>query len=494
MTRSADLMRYLPAAIVLAGLGAIGGTAAMVKPGPAGTSPSLTLTRQVAINGAIRACPPGASGSQDRIALYSAQAQPAATSTSTGAGVGMTGQATLAALPQSGVQAVSARQASASAPAALALLQVPATAHANRQQAWSVTATGLMAPGMEAELANSAGLAEVRCGEPGSDLWFAGPGQQNGAGQVQLDLMNVDSLAATVDVTVITDAGPVDVGNGTGIAVPAHQLVTESLSAASSGASVVAIEVRTSAGRVAAAVWESQSRGAASWLPASAAPATRMVIPGVPPSGTAGALCLVVPGSTDARVSVTAITPQGTYRPFGTQTVDLPAQSASYVQLTPLGGTAVALELSANVPVTASVVVPGSGIGAFTAATAPVSQQAVIAGNVSGGGMTADVVLTAPGRAVRVELTETGAGGQSSSLVSVPAGRTLIVPAKAPPGSHKGQFTIVITPEAGSGLLYAARVETQGQAGAVLSIVPAVSARTMISLPPVRDAYTAIQP
>jgi len=51
----------------------------------------------------------------------------------------------------------------------------------------------------------------------------------------------------------------------------------------------------------------------------------------------------------------------------------------------------------------------------------------------------------------------------------------------------------VITPLAGSGPLYAARVETQGQ-NTVASILPAMSALTTITLPPVRDSYAAISP
>ena len=67
-------------------------------------------------------------------------------------------------------------------------------------EGWSVSASGTMAQAMEAEVAQGSGLASVRCGEPGSDIWFVGPGQQNGASQIQLDLMNIDSLAASVDV------------------------------------------------------------------------------------------------------------------------------------------------------------------------------------------------------------------------------------------------------------------------------------------------------
>jgi hypothetical protein len=255
--------------------------------------------------------------------------------------------------------------------------------------------------------------------------------------------------------------------------------------------------VHTSVGRVAADVSEGSSHGGTtSWLPTAAAPSTRLVIPGVPQSSTTAGLFLVVPGTANAKVNVLAIGPQGQFKPFGSQTVDLPGQSATYVALTPLGGSA-ALEITANVPVTAAVLVPGSGVGAFTAATAPVTEQAVVAGNVSGSGMAATVVLSAPAGAARVRLTEiaqaaSGTKSPASQVVSVRAGHTLAATVKAPPGSrHGAAFAVVITPLAGSGPLYAARVETRDQ-NTVVSIVPAASALTTISLPPVRDSYDAI--
>jgi hypothetical protein len=308
--------------------------------------------------------------------------------------------------------------------------------------------------------------------------------------------MNIDALAASVDVSVITDAGAVQAGDDTGITVPPHETVTESLSSLAQGASVAAIEVRTTIGRVAADVSESLSHGGtASWLPSTAPPSTQLVIPGVPPSGSAAGLYIVVPGSANARIAVLAITTQGQHQPFGSQTVDLPGDSASYVPLTPLGGTA-ALELLANVPIAAEVLVPGSGLGAFTAATAPISEQAVVAGNTTGSGLGVTVVLSAPAGSARVRLTEVAVtpGATSSQVVTVPGGHTLTVPATLPKGANHGSdFAVVITPLAGSGPLYAARLETQGQ-NTVVSIIPAVSALTTITLPPVRNSYDAISP
>jgi Family of unknown function (DUF5719) len=506
-------VRLVPAGVVLLALGGVAGAAQLARPAATTASPVIHGTRQVQVTSAVRACPPAQDG-PGTIALIAAPGGPA----------GKPGLAGLAPLPSSGTRPRATGPISQRNPGVLSLLTLPATTGPTtgttgttaggtaKGTAWSVTASDAMAQGMEAEVVQGPGVASVRCGEPASQIWFVGPGPRNGAAQIKLDLMNIDSLTANVDVTIITDAGPVQAGNATGIIVPPHHTVTDSLSAGAAGSTVVAVEVRTTIGRVAADVSEAVSGGAASWLPSTLAPATRLVIPGVPPSGRSAGLFLVVPGGSNARVSVLAITPQGQYRPFGSQTVDLPGESASYVALAPLGGTAAALEITASVPVTAAVLVPGSGAGAFATATAPVSEQAVVAGNVTGSGFAASVTLSAPAGAARVRLTEIAAGAgaaatanraaatgsqvaaTASQTVSVRARHTLIVPATAPLGAKRGSaFSLVITPLAGSGPVYAARVETQGQ-GTVVSIIPAISALTAISLPPVRDTYDAIAP
>ncbi len=479
-----------PAGVVLVALGVIGGAAQLARPALPGSGPAAAVPRQVAVTSAARACPPVQGTGPSPVALIAGAVR--------AAGPAAAGQVELTALPSDGQSARASGPVRAPGPGALWMLTVPAGASTGKKgtEGWSVAASGAEAQAMEAEVAQSSGLASVRCGEPGPDLWFLGPGQQNGAAQVQLDLMNVDSLAASVDVSVITDAGQAQAGNDNGITVPPHQTVTESLSPVAKGSSVVAIEVHTSIGRVAADVSESPAHGgAASWLPSAAPPSTQLVIPGVPPSGSAAGLFLAVPGTSSARVNVLAITSQGHYRPFGSQPFDLPGESASYTALTPLGGTAAALVITSNVPVAAGVLVPGSGVGALTAATAPISEQAVVAGNTSGSGLAASVLLSAPAGAARVRLTEIAqAGVTGSQIVAVRAGHTLVAPVTAPPGAKRGSaFAIVITPLAGSGPLYAARVETQGQS-TVVSIIPAVSALTTISLPAVRDSYTAISP
>lgn len=473
-------LRFLPAVVVLVAAGAIGAVAVAVKPAPAVTA--ALVTRQVVpISSAISACPPGTSGGQDRISLF---ADPSGSAS---------GSVTVSPLPQASGQGAPVRASGAPAPGTLSLLSVPATGTTSKQRGWSVGAAGAMAQGIAAEVADSSGLGFVSCAEPGSDIWFAGPGQDSGAGQIQLDLMDVDDLAATVDVNIITDAGVAQSSGYSGITVQPHQLVTESLSSVADDSSVVAIEVRTSAGRVAAAVSESSGHGPASWVPSSAAPATSLIVPGIPPAGAASDLFLVVPGTADAKISITALTAQGSYQPVGS--TNLPGESASEVPLTPLGGSAAALRITSNVPVVATVLVPGTGVGTFAAATAAIAQQAVISGNTTAGGLTASVALTAPAGAAHVRITETASpGATTSQLVTVPTGRTVNATVPTPSGVRKGTpFAVVITPLPGSGPVYAARIETQGQ-GTVVSIVPAANAPSTISLPPVRDSYYAINP
>ena len=516
-------VHLVPAAAVLVALGAIGGVAQLghpattQRPATLGPASSAAAIRQVPVTSAARACPPVPGGGAAPVALLAGGSgaggsSPAGSNTAGHGPTGQRGQVELTALPPVGLPVRAAGPVRAQSPGALALLTLPAAKAAGKQagqqatgqqitgpvQGWSVAGGGAMSQGLEAELTQDSGLASVRCAEPGSDLWFLGPGQQNGGSQVQLDLMNIDSLAASVDVSVITDAGQAQAGNDTGITVPPHQTVTESLSAVAHASAVIAIEVHTSIGRVAADVSEGPSHGTASWLPSAAPPSTQLVIPGVSPSGSAAGLFIADPGTSSAKVTVAAVTPQGHYQPFGSQSVDLPGQSASYVALTPLGGTTAALQITSNVPVVAGVLVPGSGAGALTAATAPISEQAVVAGSTSGSGLAASVVLSAPAAAARVRLTEVAPasrGGSSvsgSQVVSVKAGRTLVAPVTAPHGAKRGSaFSVVITPLPGSGPLYAARVETQGQ-NTVVSIIPAASALTTISLPPVRDSYDAV--
>lgn len=313
--------------------------------------------------------------------------------------------------------------------------------------------------------------------------------------------MNTGDIAASVNLSILTDAG-VQAGLGSAITVAPHQFVNQDIAPLVHGSQALALHVQTSSGQVAASVWEGSGSSGA-WLPQAAAPSTVLVIPGLTVASSAARLFVSVPGANDARVKVVAFTAKGKFPQFGSAPVDAPAAATSSFPLTSLGASAAGLELISSVPITAGVIVPGAGIGSFTAAVAPVTEQGVVAGNPATRGVTVGLVLTAPTASASATITVVPSGSATTATsasgtgqpVTVQAGHTVAVTVRRPPGRQP--FAIVVTPQAGSGPLYAARVVTSGTGGLsapVISLLPVPSALTVITLPSVQDSYSAIMP
>src|SRR5499427_5079458 len=302
-----------------------------------------------------------------------------------------------------------------------------------------------MARGLEAEQVSGSGRAVARCAGPGTDFWFAGPGVFT-ARHIQVFLMNVTGQPADVTVQAFTDAGPLQGSTDTGVAVAPHSMVSQSLDKMLHGTRMVALQVRTSIGQVVAAVEASRSGHAGTWLPVSAAPATRIVIPGMPAAAGTRQLFLTVPGTSDAHIALNAITAKGSYRPTGGSGLDIPGGSVAQISLTSLSGVYGALVVSSTAPITASLMVPGGqrgSAGAFTAAAPAIQQQGVVAANVTGNGAASSLVLSAPWRGARVRLTEIGTGGRQDraapgSVLVIPAHRSLVEQLPTPAGSRRG--------------------------------------------------------
>jgi hypothetical protein len=394
-----------------------------------------------------------------------------------------------------------AQPVAVSAPDTLATVAAPRAASADGT---ALAASGQMAEGFEAEQATASGMGTVSCTHPSSDMWFVGTGTATGAPQVRLYLMNTGDLAASVDLTILTDSG-LQTGPGSAITVAPHQFVMENVAPFIRGSQALALHVQTTSGQVAASVWEGggSAGSGGTWLPEAVAPSTSLVIPGLTVASSAARLFITVPGATDARVTVVAFTAQGRFPQFGSTPTDAPAAATTSYPLTSLGASAAGLELISNVPITAAVLVPGEGVGSVTAATSPVTEQGVVAGNPAARGYTVGLVLTAPASAARASITVVPSGaGQFASATggqqveTVQAGHTVGVTVPRPQGSRQ-PFAIVIRPLAGSGPLYAARVVTTGTGGLsapLVSLLPVPSALTVITLPAAQNSYSAILP
>ena len=219
-------------------------------------------------------------------------------------------------------------------------------------------------------------------------------------------------------------------------------------------------------------------------------------------ASSAARLFVTVPGASDARIKVVAFTAQGKFTQFGTTPVDAPSNATSSFALNSLGASAAGLRLTSNVPIVAAVLIPGQGMGSFTTAVPPITEQGVVAGNPATRGLTTGLVLTAPSGAAKATVAVIGVAGSGAppaggpQVVTVQAGHTTAVAVPRPPNSRQ-PFAIVITPAAGSGPLYAARVVTSGTGSRDMTGAdspPVQNALTAISLPPVQNAYTAVLP
>jgi hypothetical protein len=357
-----------------------------------------------------------------------------------------------------------------------------------------------MAAGFEAEQTDAAGTGLVSCTPPGSDLWFAGTGLTGGVTQVRLYLMNTGGDEASTDVTILTDTGQ-QAGLNDVLTVAPGQSVTQNVTSFVQGSQAVALHVVADTGQVAAAVWEGGKSGGA-WLPQASAPSTTVVVPGLTVAKNAQKLFVVVPGSAQAQVKVEAYTPAGAAVQFPGAPVDAAGSTVTPVTLSALGASAAGVELTANVPIVAGVLVPGSGVGSFTAGAPPVAGQGVVSGNPVEKGVTVGLLLTAPSAAARATVSVVSANGTvttpaGDSDIAVAAGHTVAVPVARPATAGRQPFAVVVTPQPGSGPLYAARVVTTGTGGLaapVLSLLPVQSALTSIQLPPARSTYTAVLP
>jgi hypothetical protein len=507
--------RVLFAAVVvvlLGGLYALGGLKHSISL-TAGVAPRAP--HSVPVTSVVRACPePGTQFSQGSgIAVMAAPAGAGSGAASAGHGVAM-------------VTRLAGLGSSTPGPALLRITQpgIPRLAtvsvdHSARAQATPggkpstttvvstavrggvvVQASGSLAQGLDVEQTTGTNVPTAACSSPGTDFWFVGPGQRT-AGRIQVYLMNPSNQAADAGVDIFTDAGPLQETADNGITVPPHGMIVQSLAPVLRNSRSLTLQVRTSVGQVAAAVQESTGAGEGAWLPPAQAPATHLVIPGLPAAAGSRELYLAVPGVKDANVQVSAVTSRGTYEPTGASGIDVPGGSATEISLPSLAGIPAAIKLTSSAPVTASVMIPGGNNGSpgfFTAAAPALEEQGVIADNVTGPGRVSALVLSAPRATARVSVAQISSAGSArrTQTVQVSSGKSVVVTLQPVPGAPRGMpFAVVISPLPGSGPVYAGRVISAGGAGGTLqAMLPVASSLTTVPLPPVHNADLAAVP
>lgn len=384
-------------------------------------------------------------------------------------------------------------------------------------------AVGAMAPGFTVTQTERTvdgghrGLAATSCLPSGSDFWFIGAGTRVGQESL-LVLANPEAAVATVDVGIYGRRGRFDSPAGTGITVPARSRVEVSIPHLAPGQKVLALHVQVRSGRLSAAITETDVDGfkplGTDWIPATVPPDHALVIPGVPAVAkdrTSKVTLDVAATRTDAIVSVKLVTPDGTFVPVGGGELDVRGGSVRQLDLTTaLRSQPAALLVTSDAPVVAGAKVllkrPGAfGDSMYLAGTPPLEAAAVVPDNITTSSLATRLVLSAPEQEVKVQvLAYDSAGKERTTDVTLPAGTTRAVEV-LPPGIEPGtpikgdryrRFGMVVTPQPGSGPLYAVRMQDEeGARGPLVSALPLLAARLQVPLyPAVPTAVAGVFP
>lgn len=339
--------------------------------------------------------------------------------------------------------------------------------------------------------AGESGTTEARCAEPSSSTWFAAPGGTE-LKDLRLHLANIDETAATVNVDLYAPDGPTFSLETRGITVDPYTEVELSVLPLVEHAEAVAVHVRTNAGRVAAALYAQRSGRDADWVPATAAPATSHVIPGIPGGDGNRRLILAAVSDEPTTVQLRLLTPDG----------EVDAETLTDVEVAPAATTRVSLEgpmerrdatlvVIADHPVVVGVAIrhPDEG-AAYTAATEPLTPgpDARAVAPPPFDDAEHALLLGAPEKAATVTLTPVEARGEQGEplRVTVEAGSTL-APDLDPADGAVAWLVEVVE----GGPVHAARMVTVDGTSSVLPLLPAP---VQVPLPPVVNSMTGIVP
>jgi hypothetical protein len=204
------------------------------------------------------------------------------------------------------------------------------------------------------------GLASAACLAPGTSWWFVGAGSQPGRGSA-LYVSNPAPEPARFDLSVLARSGPVEALAGKGIDLGPRSSVRLRLDALVPDEELLAIHVRATSGRVAAAlrdvalVVDDQPQGV-DYLPPVREPTTSLWIGAIPGGEGARDLVLANPEAQFATVSLGLLTESGRMPLPGLEAVAVPARSVVTTSLDGLlDGQSATLQLDSDVPITGAV-------------------------------------------------------------------------------------------------------------------------------------------
>ena len=291
-----------------------------------------------------------------------------------------------------------------------------------RLPALEVRAAGGLAPGLVAaqttqdSVSAGRGLASQPCLAPDTTWWFVGGGSTAGR-ESALVLVNPEETPADIEVAISGPDGAVSTPRLRGLVVEPRSRVVVRLSREAPRLPSAAWRVTVRQGRVVAALSDRLTEGfvpqGADWIPASADPATRVLIPGVM-GGPGGRQLLVhAPGDLSATVRVRLITAGGSFAPAAATEVEVPGGTVVSVDLDEaLQGDEATVDLQSDVPIVAGVRQRHPGIDAtaasledisFTSGAVPITDFSAVTALQAERGTGVRVWVTVPDEIITIE-------------------------------------------------------------------------------------------
>lgn len=325
------------------------------------------------------------------------------------------------------------------------------------------------------------GLAASACARPARTSWLAGGGTVVGR-SARLELANPGQTPTTVDVTVLTPAGPLHPAAGQDVVVPGGETVPLLVEGLAPGADALAVGVTASGGRVGAALVDSwldglTPRGTEVVL-AGSPPQEQAVVPGVVqrPGGSAPSLRVAVPGDEDAVVRWLVHGQAGQVEPDGEAAATVRAGTVTDIPLEGLEPGTYTAVVDADVPVVVSAVSTsgrpdGPADIAWSASSQELHERTLVP--LPPEPVDGAVVLSAGEEVVAVDVEALDADGRltRTTRVTVPARSTVEVPLEDVRTSDTA--AVAVTPASGATAVAALVLTAPAADGEpLLSVVP----------------------
>ena len=363
-----------------------------------------------------------------------------------------------------------------------------------------ISGSGVLAPGTVATQWSSTragirrGLVTSACAPAAASTWLLAGGAEPGRLE-HLVLANPGANPVTVDARVLGSAGPIPTPNGLGVVVPGRGRTVILLDAIAGSDPSPVVHVTARGGRVAAVLSDSWldgvvPRGGDEGVPASS-PAREQVVAGVSIDGRAS-LRVAVPGSSEAVVQSRVLTTSGP-RPLPTGGVTRIAAGATRdIDLGALPPGAYAVQVRADVPVVAAVLVERRRAArapsdlAWSVASSPLrGLGGMVLPASSVRGVTQRLDLAATGGPASVRVTVVGAtGGITTKMTAVAADSVSTELLNG--ASVKDPTSVWVTPVAGT--IRAAVLTTVADAeGPMLSVTPLTEVTLTATSVPLRQ-------